>query len=285
MKKAIIIDGNSYAYRAYYAIKGLSSSKGVPTNAVYGFTRLIIKLLKDKPHFIAVAFDLPYPTFRHKEFKEYKIQRKPMPDDLIVQIPIIKNIIKSFNIPIFECEGYEADDVIATIANKLKNFDVFIYTGDKDMLQIVKENIKIVNIHKEGLIYDENKIKEKYKISPSQIPDLLSLLGDVSDNIPGIPGVGEKTAIELIQKYGNLEAIFEHINEITNSNLRESINKHKEQAQLAKSLAILKTDAPVEIDESYTWKGVENIEKIKEIFNELEFKSLMHELAIFTKNE
>src|SRR3989338_5284579 len=196
-KRLFLIDGNSFCYRAYYAIRPLSNSKGQPTNAIYGFLTMLNKIIKDNsPDMLAVAFDLKGPTFRHKKYEEYKIHRKPMPDDLVGQMPYIKKLVAVHNIPIYELEGYEADDVLATLAKKAQARDIetFIVTGDKDALQLVNSHIKVYSTHKEGLIYDSQKVKESYGVGPEKIPDIMALMGDATDNIPGVLGIGEKSA-------------------------------------------------------------------------------------------
>ena len=199
--RLFLIDGNSFCYRAFYAIRSLTNSKGQPTNAIYGFITMIKKLIEDeKPGYLAIAFDLKGPTFRHKKFEEYKIHRKPMPDELVGQMPLIKEVVRGYNIPIFEMQGYEADDVLATLAVKAadKGYEVYIVTGDKDMLQLVGPRIKVYNVHKEGLIYDNDGVKERYGVPPEGIVDLIALMGDSSDNIPGVTGIGEVTAKKLM---------------------------------------------------------------------------------------
>ncbi|MCX5687132.1 MAG: DNA polymerase I, partial [Candidatus Omnitrophica bacterium] len=202
-EKLFLIDGNSYCYRAFYAIRELRNSKGKPTNAVYGFILMLKKLLeKEKPAYIAVAFDMKGPTFRHEQFEDYKAHRKPMPDDLVSQMGLIKETIAAYNISIFEKQGFEADDILATIAKKVseQGIDVYIVTGDKDMLQIVDKNIMVYSTNKEDLIYDSEKVRERFSgLGPENITDFIALSGDATDNIPGVRGIGEKTAIELIK--------------------------------------------------------------------------------------
>ena len=164
-KRLFLIDGNSFCYRAYYAIKGLTNSKGFPTNAIYGFVTMLNKIVEaEKPDYLAVSFDLKGPTFRHKKYADYKIHRKPMPDELVAQMPVIKNVLGALNIPIYEKEGFEADDILGTIARRAeeKGIDTFIVTGDKDALQLISSHIKVFSTHKEGLIYDEEAVKERY---------------------------------------------------------------------------------------------------------------------------
>ena len=212
-KKFILVDGQGLLYRAFYALPQLTTTYGQVVNAVYGFTMILIRLLEEeKPEYIVITFDTPVPTFRHKEFKEYKAHRKKMPDELIRQIPLIKEIINNYNIAICSKEGYEADDVIGTIAKEAekRNCNTIIVTGDKDAFQLISPHTKIMTTIKgvtEVKIYDEEGIKKKYGVGPEKIVDILALKGDASDNIPGVPGIGEKTAVALIKEFGNLENI------------------------------------------------------------------------------
>src|SRR3989338_2388357 len=198
-KKLFLIDGNSYCYRAFYAIKDLRNSKGMPTNAVYGFILMFKKLLeKERPAYIAVAFDLKGPTFRHQQFEDYKAHRKPMPDDLVSQMGLIKEVMSAYNVPIFEKQGFEADDILATVAKKAsqQNIDVYIVTGDKDMLQVVDKNIKVYSTHKDDLVYDVEMVRKRFSgLGPENITDFIALSGDASDNIPGVTGKGEKSCL------------------------------------------------------------------------------------------
>ncbi|MBA3062798.1 MAG: DNA polymerase I, partial [Atribacteria sp.] len=212
-KKFILVDGQGLLYRAFYALPQLTTTYGQVVNAVYGFTMILIRLLEEeKPEYIVVTFDTPVPTFRHKEFKEYKAHRKKMPDELINQIPLIKEIINNYNITICSKEGYEADDVIGTIAKEAekRNCNTIIVTGDKDAFQLISPHTKVMTTIKgvtEVKIYDEEGIKKKYGVDPEKIVDILALKGDISDNIPGVPGIGEKTAVALIKELGSVENI------------------------------------------------------------------------------
>ncbi len=281
-KRLFLIDGNSFCYRAFYAISHLSSSKGQPTNAIYGFITMLNKIIKEEePQYLAIAFDLKGPTFRHKRYEEYKIHRKPMPDELSEQMPIIKEIVQAYNIPIYQMQGYEADDILATIAKKAKRKgrEVYIVTGDKDVLQLVNSHIRIYNVHKEGLIYDEAKVKERYGLGPERIVDLIALMGDSSDNIPGIPGIGEVTAVELIRKFGSLDKVLSNVEKIESERLRERINEFKEQAKLSKELATVDTDVPIDVDLDELKLKEPNRDRLYELFKELEFKSLLKDYA------
>ncbi|KPK40626.1 MAG: hypothetical protein AMJ78_06950, partial [Omnitrophica WOR_2 bacterium SM23_29] len=283
-KALFLIDGNSFCYRAFYAIRSLSTSKGQPTNAVYGFVTMLNKIIREEePQYLAIAFDLKGPTFRHKKYEEYKIHRKPMPDELSEQMPIIKEVIDAYNIPIYQMQGYEADDILATIAKKSekKGYDVYIVTGDKDVLQLVNSHIKIYNVHKEGLVYDEGKVKERYGVGPERIVDLIALMGDSSDNIPGVPGIGEVTAAQLIERFGSLDKTLSDIEKIESESLRKRLSEFKEQAKLSKELATVDTDVPVNLDLEELKLKEPDRERLFELFKELEFKTLLKDYAPF----
>lgn len=293
-KKVLLIDGNSFCYRAFYAIRNLSTSKGQPTNAIYGFVTMLNKLTRQyRPHYLAVAFDLKGPTFRHKRFTDYKIDRKPMPEELSVQLPAIKTILQAYHISIFEKKGYEADDIIATLAKKLSSLDleIFIVTGDKDILQIVDNNIKVINPHKENLILDEEWIRRRFGVKPDKIIEIVALTGDTSDNIPGVPGVGEATAIELIKRFGTLDEVLANLDKITNKSKAEQIGKFIAQARMSRELARLDNNVPglSRAEGSALLEQLKTAEpdreRLLEIFKELEFKSLLHRIAPESKDE
>ncbi len=281
-KKLFLIDGNSFCYRAYYAIRSLSNSKGRPTNAVYGFVTMLNKIVKDNsPDMLAVAFDLKGPTFRHKKYDEYKIHRKPMPDDLVGQMPYIKEVVRAYNVPVFEVEGYEADDVLATLARKAedKGIDVFIVTGDKDALQLVDSHIKVYSTHKDGLIYDARKVKEVYGVEPERMVDIMSLMGDATDNIPGVPGIGEKSAVELVSQFGSLDNLLKNINSVSGEAKKRAIKENEKMAILSRELAVLDTNVPMSIDfEELKIKDPDNA-RLFELFRDLEFKALLKDVA------
>ncbi|MDD5428152.1 MAG: DNA polymerase I [Candidatus Omnitrophica bacterium] len=280
-KRLFLIDGNSFCYRAFYAIRALTNSKGRPTNAIYGFVTMLNKIVKEnKPDMLAVAFDLKGPTFRHKKYEDYKIQRKPMPDDLVGQIPYIKKIVAAYNIPIFEVEGYEADDVLATLAKEAESKDIetFIVTGDKDALQIVDSHIKVYSTHKEGLIYDAAKVKEEYGVEPARMVDIMGLMGDAIDNIPGVKGIGEKTAVELIKEFGSIDGVYKNIEKVKGAKNR-ILTENKDMAYLSRELAVLDEKVPLKIDFKELEIKEPDQEKLLEFFKELEFKSLLKDVT------
>ena len=282
-EKLFLIDGNSYCYRAFYAIKELRNSKGKPTNAVYGFILMLRKLLeKEKPAYIGVAFDLKGPTFRHEQFEDYKVHRKPMPDDLISQMGLIKETISAYNIPIFEKQGFEADDILATIAKKMskQGVDVYIVTGDKDMLQIVDKNIKVYSTHKDELVYDSEAVKERFSgLGPENITDFIALAGDATDNIPGVMGIGEKTAIELIKEFGSLDNLYKNLDKIKSESRKNMLSEQEDNARMSKELATVDSEVPIEIDADIMRSTGPNSEKLLAIFKELEFKNFAREIA------
>ena len=282
-KKLFLIDGNSYCYRAFYAIKELRNSKGLPTNAVYGFILMLKKIMaSERPDYLAVAFDVKAPTFRHKKFKGYKIKRKPMPDDLVSQMPLIKDMVLAHNIPVFEKEGYEADDVLATIAKEAskKGLDVYIVTGDKDILQFVDDNIKIYSTHKEGLVYDREKVRERFSgLGPESIVDLMALAGDATDNIPGVRGIGEKTAIELVREFGDIENLYKNLNRVKSEARKKLLANEEESARMSKELAMIDASVPIKIDIESMRVAEPDSKKLLEIFKELEFKSFAKEIS------
>ncbi|MGA1842629.1 MAG: DNA polymerase I [bacterium] len=276
-----LIDGHSYIYRAYYAIPHLSNSNGLPTNAVLGFTNMLLKVIReDKPDYFAVAFDVKGPTFREEEFKDYKIHRPKTPPDLLVQIPYIKKIVQSFRIPIIELPGFEADDVLGTLSERgKKDYSVFIITGDKDAFQLISDSVFIIREHKERVLYDAQKVRERYGVEPFQIPDLMGLMGDKIDNIPGVPSIGEKRAKTLIQEFHTLENLLENIDKVSSAALQRTLEENKEQALISKRLATILTDCPFEVDWKTLKMGHPDNATLLEIFKELEFSSLMKQFA------
>jgi len=245
---------------------------------------ILIRLLEEeKPEYMTIAFDTPVPTFRHKEFKEYKAHRKKMPDELISQIPLIKEIINNYNISIYSKEGYEADDVIGTLAKEAekRNFDTIIVTGDKDAFQLISAHTKMMATIKgvtEVKIYNEEDIRKKYGVGPEKIVDILALKGDASDNIPGVPGIGEKTALALIKEYGSLENILNNSDKIPKKFLREQIKKYENQIKMCKRLATIIKEVPMEYDFDSFKVKCPNYEKLWKIFQKLEFKNLLKKI-------
>jgi len=272
-----IIDGHSQLYQAYYAITGLTTPKGQPINAVYGFTRMLRKIIKeDKPCYMAIAFDTKGPTFRHIEYKEYKSHRKPTPDDLVSQIPLLYDVINAYNIPLFAIQGFEADDIIGTISKKLskKNIECTIITIDKDMDQLIDKHIKIFNPRKKE-IRDTEKLRKEKGIEPENVIDILALGGDSSDNIPGIPGIGYKTALNLIREWKSLENVISNVDKIKGKKKQENLLKYTELARLSKRLATIDTEVPLDFNlEACRLTNFNNI-KLNELFTNYGFKSFI----------
>jgi DNA polymerase I len=279
-KRLFLVDGMSHIYRAYYAIPRLSNSKGFPTNAVYGFTSMLRRLIGDeKPDYIAVAFDLEGPTLRHEKFEAYKATRKPMPDDLAPQIPYIRRVCEVFRIPVISQPGYEADDVIGTLANKAAAAGLasIVVTSDKDMLQLVNEDIVVLDPMKDNQILDARKVVEKMGVSPGQVPDLLGLWGDSSDNIPGAPGIGEKGAKELIQAFGTIESCLANWEHVKKKTYQQSLRDNAELIRVSRELATIHLDLPLELDLEALVLAPPDRKAAFQLFAELEFKSLMAE--------
>ncbi len=272
-----IIDGHSQLYQAYYAITGLTTPKGQPINAVYGFTRMLRKIIKeDKPCYMAIAFDTKGPTFRHIEYKEYKSHRKPTPDDLVSQIPLLYDVIDAYNIPLYAIQGFEADDIIGTISKKLskKNIECTIITIDKDMDQLIDKHIKIFNPRKKE-IRDTEKLRKEKGIEPENVIDILALGGDSSDNIPGIPGIGYKTALKLIREWKSLENVISNVDKIKGKKKQVNLLKYTELARLSKRLATIDTEVPLDFNlEACRLTNFNNI-KLNELFTNYGFKSFI----------
>ncbi len=284
--KAILIDGNNIAYRAFYAIPdNIATSSGVITNAVLGFTNMLLRLIEDQnPDTIICAFDSKVPTFRHKIFTQYKMHRKKMPDELSKQFPLIKEVLDAFGIMYLEKDGFEADDILAAIAGTIRSeYDhIIIVTGDKDILQLVSDNIKVMGIKKgitDTLMYDRHVVEERFGVSPERIKDLLALMGDSSDNIPGVPGVGPKTAKTLVKKYGCVEDIYKNINKVENQRLKQLLIDNKEIALLSKELTTLKTAQDIDIKQviNNSFKKI-SFKEVKNLFDSLEFRTLQKRL-------
>jgi len=281
MKKLLLIDGMSSAYRAFYAIRGLTTSRGLPTNAVYGFIQILRKVLAEyQPHYVAVAGDAKGPTFRHKLYKEYKVQRKPMDPDLAIQIPLIKRVVGGYLIPWLELPGYEADDILAWLAIQARDREIktYILTGDKDMMQLVGELIHVISPHKDSKIYDAAAVEAHYGVPPTKVGDLLALMGDSSDNVPGVPGVGPKTAVKLLREYHTLEGVLEHAGEVKNSRVRENLATYADQARFSRRLVELKTELPLECKWEDLRAREPDLEQLRELFGEFEFKNLLREV-------
>ncbi|MBI5187628.1 MAG: DNA polymerase I [Nitrospirae bacterium] len=282
-----LIDGNSYVYRAYYAIRGLSNSKGFPTNAIYGFTNMLLKIIREKkPDGIVISFDSPVPTERHRIYEEYKAHRPETPGELVQQMSHIRRMISAFNIKIFEVPGYEADDLLGTIAKKTasEGIDVFIVTGDKDMLQLVGDNIKVYDPMKDSIL-DEEYVKKRFGIGPERITEFMALTGDAIDNIPGIKGIGEKTAKELLSDFGSLEELLSNTDRIKREKLKKLISENTDMVRLSQRLATIDTSVPLDIDISEFGLKESDWPSLLSLFSEFEFGSLMKLIPSGVSNE
>ncbi len=281
-KKIFLIDGSAFLYRAFHAIRSLSTAKGHPTNATFGFTRILLKLLKDNtPEYAVVLFDVKGPTFRHKMYDQYKANRPPMPEELAIQIPDIKRMIRAFNIPIVEKIGFEADDLVGTYSKlaQEKGFHVVMVTGDKDFKQLITDSCILWDPMKDT-VTNKNTLKEEMGIAPKQFIDVLGLAGDSSDNIPGVPGVGPKTAVKLINEFGSIESIYENLESLKKKKkLHENLLANKDIVFLSRDLAQIDTNVKViEQIETFKLKAFDT-KKAFDLFQELEFKNLAAEFA------
>lgn len=278
----LLVDGHSFAYRAFYAIQRLSNSRGEPTNAVFGFAKMVRKLVADQqPALGAVVMDLGQPTKRLEQLPTYKAQRKPMPDDLRAQIPVIREFMEASRVPVIEKDGCEADDIIATLAMQARSegVAVAIATSDKDFMQIVQEGIILLNpAAKDALPVDAAKVRERYGVAPEQIVDLLSLTGDAVDNIPGVPGVGEKTAAALLQQFGSLEALYQRLNEVSSDKLRQKLAENRERVELNRALVRLDTAVALDLHANTLKLARPDYPRLLALCDRLEFRSLKEEI-------
>ena len=279
-----LIDGSSYIYRAYHAVRHLSTTQGLPTNATFGFTNMLLKLLSDrKPERMAMVFDARGPTFRHEIYEAYKANRPPMPEDLAVQIPYIKQVVAGMNIASLELAGYEADDIIGTLARaaEKKGFHVVMVTGDKDFKQLVSPATSIYDPMKDRTI-DYAGLRKDFGLEPSQWVDAMGLSGDTSDNIPGVPGIGEKTAISLIKTFGSVDGIFKNLDKITRKKLRENLINFREQAILSRRLVTINTEVPLSVELASLRVSDPDVERLARLFKDLEFQRLQKQFPIKT---
>jgi len=277
-----LIDGSSYIYRAYHAVRHLSTSQGLPTNATFGFTNMLLKLLAEQgPEYMAMAFDAKGPTFRHEIYDAYKANRPPMPEDLVVQIPYIKQVVAGMNISSLELPGYEADDIIGTLvrAAEGKGFRVVMVTGDKDFKQLISRSVSMWDPMRDRTI-DYASLKEESGLEPSQWVDVMALAGDTSDNIPGVPGIGEKTATQLIKAFGTMERLFQSLEKVTQTKLRENLTRFHDQAILSRRLVAINTEVPLSVKASSFKVSAPDSQKLAELFKILEFRKLQQRFPI-----
>lgn len=284
-EKLLILDGNSLMNRAFYAMPPMNTNSGLHTNAIYGFTTMLYKMMEEiKPDYIVAAFDVSRNTFRHKEYEEYKAGRRGMADELREQFPVVKDMLRLLSINIYEEEGFEADDLIGTLSEyaKGRNIDVYIVTGDKDALQLCDDDVFVV-ITKKGIsereIYDRNRMISEFGITPTEFIDVKGLMGDSSDNIPGVPGIGQKTAFKLIGEYKSIENVLENIDNISGKKIKENLIEYREQAIFSKKLATIMKNVPIDIDlDSIKSQSEYDAAGLRKLFVELEFRSLLSKL-------
>ena len=286
-KKLFLVDAMAHIYRAFYApMNRMNAPSGVPTKVPFLFANILRRLIKDyEPDYIGIVFDTKGPTFRDKLFEKYKAQRPPMPDEMIVQLPYVRRLCEGMRLPILEFEGYEADDVIGAMAiqGAKKQLDVLIITNDKDMMQLVGKNIRTLRTGSGGakadIIVDEKKVEEILGVPPEKVIDVMALMGDTVDNIPGAKGIGEKGATELIQKYGSVEKALDHADEVSNKRYREALQQQREQVMMSKQLATIATDVPLELDLHNLERRGPDVAALAALYRELGFNSLLKELG------
>lgn len=289
----LLIDGHALVHRAFHALPGLATKEGRPTGAVYGFTSMVLKTLDEfKPSHCAVAFDSSAPTFRHDQFEEYKAHRPKAPEELVSQFALVHGIVDAFNLPAFEVEGYEADDILGALARRASGEGIatVIVTGDTDMLQLAAPTIHILlpkprRPFSDTQLYDEQAVRERYGLAPAQIADLKGLVGDASDNILGVPGIGQKTAVKLLQEFGTIEGIYERIEEVNPPKLRETLRANEDAARQSKDLATIVTDLPMELDMTACQVREIDRDRVVEWFRNLEFFTLLDRLPGVTDSQ
>jgi len=292
MKRLVLIDGHAILHRAYHALPPLTTSAGELVNAVYGFTTMLLRVVDElKPNYLIVAFDTPKPTFRHAEFVGYQAQRPKMEDELAGQIEKVQRIVRALGIPIFAVEGYEADDVIGTLAKRAakRKIEVVIATGDRDMFQLIGPEIKIyapVKGMSEARIFDYQAVEEKMGVKPEQMVDYKSLVGDPSDNYPGVPGIGPKTAAQLLHQYQTMDNLYKHLDKLSEVQAQKLV-EGKESAELSRKLARIMVDVPIELDLEKAQFVLTDEEKARAIeeFKVLGFRSLMERLGGESKSK
>lgn len=284
-EKIMIIDGNSLIHRAFYALPPLKTKEGIVTSAVYGFLNMYYKVKEEyEPTHMGIVFDKKGQTFRHKEYEEYKAGRAKMPDELSLQFPLLKEILGYMNVKMLELEGFEADDIAGTIASigEREGYEVILVSGDKDYLQLVDENTKVV-LTKRGIsdtaVYDIEKVAEEYELTPDQLIDLKGLMGDSSDNIPGVPGVGPKTGIKLLKEYGSVENLYDGLEDMKKGSLKNKLELYRNQAFMSKMLARIVRNVPIEMDLKQLELAEPDMEKLAEIYEKLEFKKLLDKIG------
>ena len=276
-----VVDGHGYSYQSFFAIQHLSTAAGTPTNAVFGFAKFLDKIFAQKPDYLAICFDAPGAKFRQAMFSDYKATRKPMPDELRPQIALIKELLQAYGIATFELAGHEADDLMATLARQVAGtpeLQTYLVTQDKDMLQLVGDTVKVYD-SKGDLVLDEQEVTNRWQLLPKRLPDYFALIGDAADNIPGIKGIGKKTALALLAQWDNLEEIYHHLGEVKPEKVRKLLEENRDNAFLSRKLFLLEDQAPIEFSlANCQWRPGGDRERLKEFFRKLEFQSLLHKL-------
>jgi DNA polymerase I len=285
MERLMLLDGYGLVYRGYFALPPLTTSKGDLVNGVFGFASIVLRGIQDlQPDYLAVSFDLPGPTFRHEQYADYKATRVKMPDDLRDQFPKVREVVKALRIPVYEMPGYEADDVIGTITSQLdprEDLETTIVTVDLDMLQLVTPRVRLMTTRsgvENTIIYDVDRIDERFGLRPDQMIDYKALKGDPTDNIPGVPGVGEKTAAKLIREFGDLESLFDRLDEVTPEKLRDKLRDHREQVFMGRELSTIVRDLPIDMDLEAARLGDYDRDTVVRLFREYEFRTLIERL-------
>jgi len=281
--RLFLIDGSSYIFRAFFAIPPLSNAAGLPTNAIYGFTNILLKLLKQyQPEYVVVALDAGRETFRNEMFADYKSNRPEAPPELIPQFPYFRKVLDGLNVSLLELPGYEADDIIATLCDRMadKGCELVVVSSDKDLMQLVTDGIKLLDSAKDRWIGAE-EVKGKFGVEPEKVVEVMGLMGDPVDNIPGVKGIGEKTAIALIQQFQSLENLYDHLHELESMKLRgaarvrDLLEKDKHNAFLSRALATVNRDVPIDVGlEQLKFTGFDQ-EKLRSLFTELAFTNLL----------
>jgi len=281
--RLFLVDGSSYIFRAFFALPPLSNSAGLPTNAIYGFTNMILKFIKQyQPEYLAVALDAGRETFRNEMFADYKGNRPEAPAELLPQLPYVRKALDALNVPVLELQGYEADDIIATLCKILSGnqCELIVVSSDKDLMQLVTNGVKLLDSAKDRWI-GAQEVKEKFGVEPQRIVDVMGLMGDSVDNIPGVKGIGEKTAIALIQQFHSLENLFEHLDDLEKTKLRgiarirKALEEGKSAAFLSRDLATVKIDVPIEVEMDQLRFSHPDRIKLRALFEELEFTHLL----------
>ena len=281
--RLFLVDGSSYIFRAFFALPPLTNAAGLPTNAIYGFTNMMLKFIKQhQPQYLAVALDAGRETFRNEMFADYKANRPEAPAELIPQFPYVRKALDALNVPVLELEGYEADDIIATLCHMLsgKNCELIVVSGDKDLMQLVTNGIRVFDSAKERWI-GAPEVRAKFGVEPQRIVDVMGLMGDSVDNIPGVKGIGEKTAIALIQHFHSLENLFEHLEDLDKTALRgiarirKALEEGKSAAFLSRELATARVDVPIKVEMADLQFSHPDRDKLRALFEELEFTNLL----------